>query len=54
VTFASDGSVSNVDVEPPFRDTDVGRCVADELGRTSLPAFEGGPITVRKSFALAP
>jgi hypothetical protein len=52
VTFAADGAVSNVDVEPPFRDTEVGRCVARELARTSLPAFSGGPTTVRKAFEI--
>jgi hypothetical protein len=54
VTFSADGSVTNVDPEPPFRDTDVGACVSRELARTSLPAFDGGPITVRKSFSIAP
>lgn len=50
LTFSPDGSITSADVEAPFKDTEVGRCVAHELARVSLPAFAGSPVTVTKRF----
>jgi hypothetical protein len=40
-------------LDAPFANTEAGRCVADELAHVSLPAFDGGPITVGKHFEIA-
>lgn len=50
ITFAGDGTVTAVDLDAPFRDTEVGRCVVREMQRSSTTAFTGGPVTVAKSF----
>ncbi len=52
ITFAPDGSISTVALDAPFADTDVGRCLAEEISHVSLPAFDGGPVTVGKHFAI--
>jgi serine/threonine-protein kinase len=41
VTFASDGSVTHVDVGPPFAGTPTGDCIADTLATTRAPPFGG-------------
>jgi len=41
VTFASDGSVTHVDVGSPFAGTPTGDCIADTLSRTHAPPFGG-------------
>jgi hypothetical protein len=50
ITFAPDGAISSLEIEPPFADTEVGRCVAREMSRVSLPAFDGGPVSLGKHF----
>ena len=50
VTFANDGSVSAVDLEPPFLDNEIGRCVGREMQRASITAYAGAPVTVVKTF----
>lgn len=52
VTYSPDGAVLAVDLEPPFRETEPGRCVARELSRSSVAAFEGPNVTVVKNFAV--
>jgi len=52
ITFAPDGSITAVVIDAPFADTDVGRCVAEDMAHVSLPAFDGGPITVGKHFEI--
>ncbi len=53
ITFSPDGSVAAVEVDAPFTDTEVARCVSRELSRVSLPSFTGAPITVGKHFEIA-
>jgi hypothetical protein len=52
ITFAPDGSMASIEIEPPFADTEVGRCVSREMSRVSLPAFEGGPVSLGKHFEI--
>jgi len=54
VTFAADGSATLVEVEAPFHDTEVGRCIERTLERVSLPAFSGSAVTVSKKFEVPP
>jgi hypothetical protein len=54
LTFAPDGTVSGVELDEPFRDTEVGRCVIDELRQISVRPFAGGPVTVGKAFEISP
>lgn len=50
VTFSPDGSVTAVEIDPPFADTEAGRCVSRELSRVSLTSFPGEAVTVGKHF----
>lgn len=52
VTFSTDGSISTIELDAPFRDTEVGRCVVREMSRVSLTPFEGQPVTVGKHFVI--
>jgi hypothetical protein len=52
ITFAPDGAVAGVELASPFDDTEVGRCLAAEITRVSLPAFDGEPVRVTKSFEI--
>lgn len=53
ITFAPDGSVTNVDVdEPPFRGSSAEPCLVKLFERVRVPAWCGAPVTVGKSFAL--
>jgi len=54
VTFATNGSVSAVEIEAPFENSEEGRCVKRELERVSMPGFSGTPVTVKKAFEIAP
>ncbi|MDB5219857.1 MAG: serine/threonine protein kinase [Myxococcaceae bacterium] len=50
VTFAPDGSVSAVSVDPPYAGTKEGDCAAAQFRRAKVGAFTGSPQTVRHSF----
>jgi len=50
VTFAPDGSVSNVVLDAPFAETREGACVADQFKRAKVNGFDGGPQTIRHAF----
>jgi DNA-directed RNA polymerase specialized sigma24 family protein len=53
VTFASDGSASDAIVDSgPFPGTAVGACIAARFRTVSVPAFEGAPVRVGKSFTI--
>lgn len=52
ITIVPNGSVTSVEMEPPYRDTEAGQCVAAELLRVSLPAFAGEAVVVGKRFDL--
>jgi serine/threonine protein kinase len=50
VTFAPNGSVSNVSVSGKFAGTSVGSCVQAAFRRARLSPFSGGPVTLSRSF----
>jgi hypothetical protein len=50
VTFASDGSVASVVVQPPYAGTKEGDCAAKQFQRAKITAFTGDPKTVKHSF----
>jgi hypothetical protein len=50
VTFASDGSVSAVSLDPPYAGTKEGDCAAGQFRRAKITPFTGAPQTVRHSF----
>jgi hypothetical protein len=52
LTFSTDGSISAIELDAPFRDTEVGRCVTREMSRVSLTPFDGQPVTVGKHFVI--
>lgn len=52
VTFAPDGSTSAVTVDGPFAGTDVGTCVEAKYRSARVPAFNGAPTNVGKSFTI--
>jgi predicted Zn finger-like uncharacterized protein len=52
VTFQPSGSVSAVDLAPPFSGTTVGACVAQRYRAATVPAFSGGVLTVGKGFTI--
>ena len=53
LTFAADGSVQRANVDqPPFAGTSVGACVAEKYRVIRIPAFEGAPVLVGKSFVI--
>jgi hypothetical protein len=54
ITFASDGSVQDVQIGPPFSDTPTGQCVGDLLGAVHIPAFGGAPVVYVTQFYVAP
>jgi predicted Zn finger-like uncharacterized protein len=55
VTFASSGRVTTANVTgDPFGGTAVGGCVASVFRRAKIPPFSGDPVTVSKSFTIAP
>jgi serine/threonine-protein kinase len=53
VTFDPSGSVSNVDVLPPFAGTGAGACVAQKFRMVAVTPFTGSPTTLQKGFYLA-
>lgn len=55
ITFASSGRVTTANVTgDPFGGTAVGGCVASVFRRAKIPPFSGDPVTVSKSFTIAP
>jgi hypothetical protein len=55
VTFASSGRVTTANFTgDPFGGTAVGGCVASVFRRAKIPPFSGDPVTVSKSFTIAP
>ncbi|MBX3263720.1 MAG: hypothetical protein KF782_28870, partial [Labilithrix sp.] len=50
VTFAPDGAVSAVAMDPPYAGTPTGDCVAGHFKRTKVNPFQGSPRTVKHSF----
>jgi eukaryotic-like serine/threonine-protein kinase len=50
VTFANDGSVAGVAVDPPYAGTSEGNCVASQFRRAKVTPFTGPPQTVRHGF----
>jgi len=55
ITFASSGRVTTANVTgDPFGGTTVGGCVASVFRRAKIPPFGGDPVTVSKSFTIAP
>ncbi len=55
VTFAPSGRVTSANVTGgSFGGTSVGGCVASVFRRAKVPPFGGGPVTVSKSFTIAP
>ena len=53
VTFAPEGNVTSVSVDPPYAGTPVGDCVAGLLKRTKTNSFKGSPQTVKHSFEIS-
>jgi outer membrane biosynthesis protein TonB len=53
VTFAPSGRVINVSISGgKFNGTSVGSCVAGVFRRAKIPSFNGGSVTVAKSFTI--
>jgi hypothetical protein len=53
ITFAPSGKVSSIEVDsPPFAGTGVGGCIADKFRGARIPTFDGGAVTIGKSFTL--
>jgi hypothetical protein len=52
VTFSAAGTVETATLRPPFAGTDVGACVARNFGSAHVPAFNGGRISVGKTFVV--
>lgn len=50
VTFATDGSVSAVSMDPPYAGTPAGDCVTGHFKRTKVSPFQGSPQTLKHSF----
>jgi len=52
VTFQPNGSVSAVDLDPPYAGTPAGACIAQRYRSVSIPAFSGGALGVGKTFTI--
>jgi hypothetical protein len=53
LVMANDGGVSSVRVDrAPYEDTIVGECIAEKFRGVRVPAFEGPPVPIGKSFVL--
>jgi hypothetical protein len=46
LTFAGDGRIAAVVLDPPFDASDTGRCLIAQLRTMTVPPFEGIPLTV--------
>lgn len=50
ITFAPSGRVTQAVVDgPPFAGTPLGSCIASKFRSASVPAFRGGPVTVKQT-----
>lgn len=49
LTFAPSGAVRSVQMEEAFAEREVGACVLRAMGRARVTAFNGEPVTVRKT-----
>jgi hypothetical protein len=50
ITFAPSGRVTQAVVDgPPFAGTPLGSCIASKFRAASVPAFRGGPVTVKQT-----
>ena len=53
LAFAASGRVINVSISGgSFNGTSVGSCVAGVFRRAKIPSFNGGSVTVAKSFTI--
>jgi hypothetical protein len=52
VTFQPSGSVSAVEMEPPYAGTPTGACIAQRFRGATVPAFSGSSLSVGKSFSV--
>lgn len=52
VTFAPSGRVTTATVTGAFAGTSVGGCIASLFRKARVPAFDGGAVTVSKSFSI--
>jgi len=52
VTFQPSGSVSAVEMEPPYAGTPTGACIAQRFRGATVPAFSGSSLSVGKGFAI--
>ena len=53
ITFAPTGAPESVGIHgPPFEGTEVGDCVIERFKAARVPAFEGPPLLVTKSFVI--
>jgi hypothetical protein len=53
VTFAPSGRVTQANLQgPPFAGTATGSCIAKAFRSSSVPPFEGDPVTVSKTVNL--
>jgi hypothetical protein len=50
LTFADDGRISAVVLDPPLDASDAGRCLSDQLRTMTVPPFQGAPVTVHVDF----
>jgi serine/threonine protein kinase len=50
ITFATDGTVSAVKMEPPYAGTPAGDCVTGHFKRTKVNPFQGSPQTLKHTF----
>lgn len=52
VTFNSNGGVIKVNLDPPFSGTPQGVCISRKFLAAHIPAFDGEPVLVVKSFSI--
>jgi hypothetical protein len=50
VTFAPDGTVASVTLDPPYAGTKAGECVAGQFKRAKVNSFQGGSQTIKHNF----
>ena len=53
VTFAPEGNVVSVIVDPPYAGTKEGDCAASQFKRSKVPAFPGPAQSVKHSFDIS-
>jgi hypothetical protein len=53
VTFGSSGAATTAAVDKaPYAGTPVGQCIAKKFKKAKVPAFQGQPVTVGKTFKI--